>query len=66
VIVSRATTAQIMMQVGSVGTSSQAGDFLTVLFSQPRSQVVPLDRLSQFMAQTTCFRKRCFFRNRTI
>ena len=39
---------------------------MTVLFSQPHTQVVPLDRLSRFMAQTTCFRKRCLFRNRTI
>jgi len=60
---------QILVSISTVGASPQIGkilplcDFfdcpvLSLPFSRSRSEVAPLDRFSQFMAQTMCFRAR--------
>ena len=58
---------QILVSIGTVGASPQIGEILPpcdffwlslTFFSRSYTQVVPLDRFSRFMAQTTCFRAR--------
>ena len=60
---------QILVSIGTVGTSPQIGEILppcdfsdcpvlSLPFFRSYAQVEPLDRFSGIMAQTTCFRAR--------
>ena len=73
-------TMQNLVSIGAVGASPQIGEILPLcdffvwlfcpvlsFFSRERAQVEPLNRLSRFMAQTTCFRvRKCLLGVRTV